>query len=76
VGEEIISVANPMPEEAAPKKKGDGVARDLDFLFGARTDDEAEAEKMDRRFWALLRILQRKGLLTRDEFIAELERGE
>lgn len=82
VGEEIISVANvlpidaPDPMPAAPKKKADPVARDLDFLFGQRSEEDADGEKADRRFWALLRILQRKGLLTRDEFIAELERGE
>lgn len=70
MGEEIISVANPMPEPAVKKT---GVAKDLDFLFGGR-DVESEAETMDRRFWALLRIMQRKGLLTRDEFLAELER--
>jgi hypothetical protein len=85
IGEEIISVVNqlpldapdPMPAAAAPpKKKADPVARDLDFLFGQRSEEDADGEKADRRFWALLRILQHKGLLTRDEFIAELERGE
>ncbi len=74
LGEEIISVANPLPEEAPAKKKGDSVAKDLDFLFGGRAEEETELEKHDRRFWALLRIMQRKGLITRDEFLAELER--
>lgn len=83
VGEEIISVLTPMPidapdphQPAAPKKKADPVARDLDFLFGQRPDDETDLEKVERKFWALLRIMQRKGLITRDEFLAELERGE
>ncbi len=73
MGEEIISTLNAMPEPAAPAKKKDAVSKDLDFLFSGR-DEESEAEKIDRRFWALLRIMQRKGLLTRDEFLAELER--
>ena len=75
---EIESASNPLPVDPAPplgaKKKGDSVAKDLDFLFGDRPDEESEVEKHERRFWALLRIMQRKGLLTRDEFLAELER--
>ena len=79
MGEEIISTLTALPDEpaeSAPKKKGDSVARDLDFLFGGRTDEESDMEKLERRFWALLRIMQRKGLLTRDEFLQELEREE
>lgn len=74
MGEEIVSAHNVMPEPAAPKKKGDSVTKDLDFLFGERADDESEVEKLERRFWALLRIMQRKGLISRDEFLAELDR--
>ena len=79
MGEEIISQLNPLPEAPTPvpvpvKKKGDSVTKDLDFLFGERPDDESDTEKLERRFWALLRILQRKGLMTRDEFLAELDR--
>ncbi len=74
MGEEIVSALNLMPEPAAPKKKGDSVSKDLDFLFGERADDETEVEKLERRFWALLRIMQRKGLISRDEFMAELDR--
>ena len=74
MGEEIVSALNLMPEPAALKKKGDSVTKDLDFLFGERADDESEVEKLERRFWALLRIMQRKGLISRDEFMAELDR--
>lgn len=74
MGEEIVSAFNLMPEPSAPKKKGDSVSKDLDFLFGERADDETEVEKLERRFWALLRIMQRKGLISRDEFMAELDR--
>lgn len=75
VGEEIVSSHNMIPEPAAaPKKKSDSVSKDLDFLFGERGDDESEVEKMERKFWALLRIMQRKGMITRDEFLAELDR--
>lgn len=73
MGEEIISVANPIPSGSQAGVKS-AVAKDLDFLFGARADEETDIEKLERKFWALLRVLQRKGLLTRDEFIAELDR--
>ncbi|MGV3620824.1 MAG: hypothetical protein ACO1OB_08400 [Archangium sp.] len=72
MGEEIISAMNVMPEAPAKRSK-DAVSKDLDFLFGGR-DEEREGEQLERRFWALLRIMQRKGLLTRDEFLAELDR--
>lgn len=77
VGEEIVSTQNVIPAPVAanaPKKKSDSVSKDLDFLFGERPDEESELEKMERKFWALLRIMQRKGLITRDEFLAELDR--
>lgn len=74
VGEEIISASNVIPV-AQGKHLNDAVSRDLDFLFGGRGDEESDVEKLERRFWGLLRLLQRKGLLTRDEFLAEVERG-
>ncbi|MFO0597993.1 MAG: hypothetical protein U0228_22010 [Myxococcaceae bacterium] len=73
MGEEITSGLNAMPGVAGKKVK-DSVAKDLDFLFGGRTDEETDTEKLERRFWALLRILQRKGVFTRDEFLAEMDR--
>ena len=77
MGEEIVSALHAVaaaPEPPNSKKKSDSVAKDLDFLFGERPDEESDLEKHERRFWALLRILQRKGLITRDEFLAEVER--
>lgn len=75
-------VATPEPKPMAPipttsqsgVRRGTrleaAVAKDLDFLFGVKGEDDVET--MERRFWALLRVLQKKGLLTREEFIAEL----
>lgn len=78
MGEEIISIGNPIPADvqlptkaATPGKKRDaGMSKDLEFLFGLKGDDDVET--MERRFWALLRLLQKKGLITREEFLAEL----
>lgn len=89
MGEEIISVANKVPDPSlekliqekqtqaqAKKKAGGAVSKDLDFLFGGRGEDEDSGDKMERRFWALMRIMARKGLITREEFLKELEGEE
>lgn len=60
---------------APPRKAVSEVARDLDFLFNL-TEEEPPAESVERKFWALMRILARKGLVSREEFLEELEGGE
>jgi hypothetical protein len=70
MGEEIVSGPQSMPAESKPVPT---VVKDLEFLFGAEADT---LEKSEQRFWALMRILQRKGLVTREEFLKELETGE
>ena len=46
---------------------------DLSYLFGVQpTSVQDEIEKLETRFWVLLRILAKKGLITRDEFMREL----
>ncbi len=47
-------------------------AKDLDYLFGMREDTD-EHEALERKFWALMRIMARKGLITKDEFQKELD---
>lgn len=56
-------------------KTVEAAARDLDFLFGVRSEDD-ELERLERKFWALMRIMARKGLITQDEFLRELDDGE
>jgi hypothetical protein len=60
----------------AKKKAGGGVAKDLDFLFGGGGAEEDGVEKLERRFWALMRIMARKGLITREEFLKEVDGEE
>lgn len=73
VGEEIKSGPHPVP---APGKRSLAatVSRDLDFLFGGAAEDGESIEKLERQFWALLRLLTKKGVLSRDEFLRELEK--
>jgi hypothetical protein len=57
---------------AARRRPGNSaVSSDLDFLFGAQGDEGTE--KLEKKFWALLRIMARKGLITREEFLQEVE---
>jgi hypothetical protein len=70
VGEEIRS--RPTPSAAARKKS---VAKDLDFLFGARAGPD-DLEKLEQKFWALMKVLARKGIVSREEFLKELDDTE
>jgi len=75
LGTELSSRPTPLPSEPteprrAKRPKGT-VADDLDFLFGR--GDETSEEKLEHKFWALMRVLSKKGLLTREEFLKELE---
>jgi hypothetical protein len=72
VGEEIISQANLVPVDETKAEGRAQAAKDLDFLFGKKADDAAGTETLERRFWALMRLLERKGLVGRDEFLKEL----
>lgn len=60
----------------AKKKGGAGMSKDLDFLFGSAADDEDEVAKLERKFWALMRIMARKGLISREEFLKEVDGAE
>jgi hypothetical protein len=73
VGEEIISRPAETPTGAAARSQA--VARDLDFLFGARPGPD-DLEKLERKFWALMKLLSRKGIVGREEFLKELEDTE
>ncbi|MET0405576.1 MAG: hypothetical protein ABW123_24370 [Cystobacter sp.] len=53
------------------------VSADLDSLFGETQAPAPVAvdpvEDLERKFWALMRIMARKGLLTNEEFTRELD---
>jgi hypothetical protein len=62
--------AKPKPKPAA---SGGGVLDDLDYLFGQAREDPDRIEELERKFWALMRIMARKGLLSKEEFTRELD---
>lgn len=67
VGQELASPAA-QPALLPPKSPRSQTAKDLDFLFGKDGHTEA-TETLEHRFWTLMRLLERKGLVSRDEFL-------
>lgn len=59
-------------ERESKTKARDSIASDLDFLFGKR-DDANPVEALEQKFWALMRLMAKKGLISKDEFSAELD---
>jgi hypothetical protein len=61
-------------QSESKSRAGDSaVMDDLDYLFGGLREEPDRVEQMERKFWALMRIMARKGLLTNEEFTRELD---
>lgn len=61
-------------ESKSRSSGGLGVLDDLEYLIGGNLREEPDrVEELERRFWALMRIMARKGLLTKEEFTSELD---
>ncbi|MBF5046102.1 general secretion pathway protein GspE [Aggregicoccus sp. 17bor-14] len=67
--------ARPVPAAASSAK---GLGADLAYLLGeaGAARETSDVEELERKFWALMRIMARKGLLTREEFSRELDDAE
>jgi hypothetical protein len=59
-------------KKPAPSRTGRAVAKDLQYLFGEAQEPD-DLEKLERKFWALIQIMARKGLITKDEFKEALD---
>jgi hypothetical protein len=60
----------------ASVKRAADLSAELDSLFGTPTappEPLDPVEELERKFWALMRIMARKGLLTKEEFTQELD---
>lgn len=69
--EQDIIVGEELP---APERKV-GMRQDLAFLFGTPVEQEA-VEKLEKKFWALMRVLARKGVVSKDDFARELDESD
>ena len=63
--------ASPPP----PVSKKTQLDDDLGFLIGTEVapGSDERLEKLERKFWAVMRILAKKGVLTKDEFLEQLD---
>ncbi len=70
-----------MPASSAPLEivrathTAEGAAVD-DLLSISRAADTEQIEALEKKFWALIRVLARRGLVTKEEFLAELRAGD
>lgn len=64
-----FSPKKPAPLGAGGKKSATG---EFEALFST----EESQDKLEKKFWALMRLMERKGLITKDEFRRELEDSE
>ncbi len=67
---EVLEEARPTPR-APPPSQPKTLSDELDDLMGGGGDEAAE--KLERKFWALVRVLSKKGVITREEFHRELQ---
>ncbi len=80
-----VAVVNRAPEddehediivgEELPSETGMTLKEDMAFLFGTPVEPEA-VEKLEKKFWALMRVLARKGLVTKEDFARELDESD
>ena len=82
-GEEVISASTAIPsfERLVAEKLAETRARggagqplppDVAKLLRGKGDDAA-VDRLERKFWALLRIMVKKGLITREDLSSELD---
>jgi len=61
-------------ERGRKRPKKDRLSEDLGFLTGRLgTSDSQRLESLERKFWALMRLMAKKGLLDKDEFLTEFD---
>lgn len=65
-----VPVAGRIPDPSSPSYFNEAVGALIDAAGGAVSADQVNA--LERKFWALMRLLAKKGLITRDEFLEEL----
>jgi hypothetical protein len=69
---DLMAVREEQRRQRRKGKGGTGLAKDLDYLFGVKSEEDT-LESLERKFWALMRLMARKGLITKDEFSKELD---
>ncbi len=66
----------PIPEAKTKATTEGAPIFDGDILAISKAADVEQIEALEKKFWALMRVLARRGLVTKEEFLAELRAGE
>lgn len=65
----------PLPPSTGRTAEGAAIL-DGDILSISRAADTEAIEALEKKFWALMRVLARRGLVTKEEFLTELRAGD
>jgi hypothetical protein len=78
IGRGQMSGADPIPRVKTASTTEGNVISELDILATRAVEEETleKVEALEKKFWALLRVLARRGLLQKEEFLAELRAAE
>jgi hypothetical protein len=72
----VFAMPPPVQVQGVPSRPDELSVDDGDILAISRTADLEQIEALERKFWALMRVLARRGLVTKEEFLAELRSAE
>jgi hypothetical protein len=72
----VFAMPPPVQVEGVHSRVDELPIQDGDILAISRTADLEQIEALERKFWALMRVLARRGLVTKEEFLAELRNAE
>ncbi len=71
----VFSLPTQLPPLPPPVRVESPIV-DGDILSISRAADTEQIEALEKKFWALMRVLARRGLVTKEEFLTELRAGD
>lgn len=72
----VFSLPGNLPPITAQRTTEGAAILDGDILSISRAADSEQIEALEKKFWALMRVLARRGLVTKEEFLSELRAGD
>ena len=74
--EALTELIRAKEEAVLAARSGPSVSSDLEYLVGEVVqghEPNEQLERVERQLWALMRLMAKKGLITREEFLSEFE---
>ncbi len=72
----VFSLPNGLPPIMGNRTAEGAAIHDADILSISKASDTEAIEALEKKFWALMRVLARRGLVTKEEFLHELRAGD